>query len=126
MKTSSKSLIRENQAMPLVKVIRNGQITIPKEIRKSFSIQDGDILEIETADSGFIIKPKLVIDKDEATQKFFKQVARCGKIRKGLIPTRWMIFWPKSWRLPRKPPLKSVKPKAMDEIALRPPLMPVL
>lgn len=62
--------------MPLVKVIRNGQITIPKGIRESLSIQDGDVLEIETSNSGFFIKPKIVIDKDEAAQKFFKQVAQ--------------------------------------------------
>ena len=61
--------------MELVKVIRNGQITIPKEIRRAFNIKDGDFLEIEKTSSGFLLKPKAVIDKDEATQKFLRQVS---------------------------------------------------
>jgi len=65
--------------MPLVKVIRNGQITIPKEIRRSMSIQDGDFLEIERLNSGLLIKPKVVVDRDEAARKFFKQVSQMRK-----------------------------------------------
>jgi AbrB family looped-hinge helix DNA binding protein len=79
MKAKVKSLAQESQDMPLVKVIRNGQITIPKEIRKSFSIEDGDLLEIEPSSSGFLIKPKAVVDRDESAQKFFKQVSQIRK-----------------------------------------------
>lgn len=65
--------------MPLVKVIRNGQITIPKEIRRSLSIRDGDFLEIERSNSGLLIKPKVIIDRNESAQKFFKQVSQMQK-----------------------------------------------
>lgn len=86
MKTTVKSLTREKKAMRLVKVIRNGQITIPKEIRISLSIQDGDFLEIERLNSGLLIKPKVVIDRDESAQKFFKQVSQMRKNAKKFDP----------------------------------------
>ena len=86
MKTNVKSLIREKQAMPLVKVIRNGQITIPKEIRRSLSIRDGDFLEIEHSNSGLLIKPKIVIDRDESAQEFFEQVSEMRKNAKKFDP----------------------------------------
>jgi AbrB family looped-hinge helix DNA binding protein len=79
MKINDKSLAREKRTMPLVKVIRNGQITIPKEIRRSMSIQDGDFLEIERLNSGLLIKPKVVVDRDEAAREFFKQVSQMRK-----------------------------------------------
>jgi len=72
--------------MPLVKVIRNGQITIPKEIRRSLSIRDGDFLEIERLNSGLLIKPKIVIDRDESSQKFFRQVSQMQENAKKFDP----------------------------------------
>jgi AbrB family looped-hinge helix DNA binding protein len=65
--------------MPLVKVIRNGQITIPKEFRNSLRIKDGDLLEIERSGFGFFIKPKVVVDKDEVMKTFFDEVAQIRK-----------------------------------------------
>jgi AbrB family looped-hinge helix DNA binding protein len=32
--------------MPFVKVLRGGQITMPKELRKVLEIKEGDILEV--------------------------------------------------------------------------------
>jgi len=60
--------------MPLVKVIRNGQITLPKKLRESLGIREGDFLEVKSGKSGLIITPKLVVDRDEAREKFFGMV----------------------------------------------------
>lgn len=60
--------------MPLVKVIRNGQITIPKGLRAILGIQEGDFLEIKLKGRNMVIKPKVAIDKDMAREKFFKAV----------------------------------------------------
>jgi len=56
--------------MPLVKVVRNGQVTIPKEIREKLGIKEGDFLEIEPADQGVFLKPKVLVDKGDVLQAF--------------------------------------------------------
>lgn len=60
--------------MPLVKVIRNGQITLPKKLRESLGIREGDLLEVKSGKSGLIITPKLVVDRDGARERFFGMV----------------------------------------------------
>jgi AbrB family looped-hinge helix DNA binding protein len=50
--------------MPFVKVLRQGVITIPKEIRESLDIDEGQILEAEIAGKGLILKPKVLVDKE--------------------------------------------------------------
>ena len=60
--------------MPLVKVVRNGQITIPKGLRAILGIQEGDFLEIKLKGRNMVIIPKIAIDKDVAREKFFKVV----------------------------------------------------
>ena len=72
--------------MPLVKVIRNGQITIPKGLRSSLRIKDGDLLEIERSGFGLFVKPKVVLDKDEVMRQFFDDVAQIRKNTKGADP----------------------------------------
>jgi len=52
--------------MLLVKVVRNGQVTIPKEIREKLGIKEGDFLEVEPADQGVFFKPKKLVDKGDA------------------------------------------------------------
>ena len=36
--------------MPLIKVIRNGQVTLPANVRKVLQVVDGDFLEAEVSD----------------------------------------------------------------------------
>jgi AbrB family looped-hinge helix DNA binding protein len=60
--------------MPLVKVVRNGQITIPKELRAILDIQEGDVLEITLNGTDMIIKPKIAVDKDPTRESFFAAV----------------------------------------------------
>lgn len=42
--------------MQAVKVLPKGQITLPKKIRESLDIKEGDILTIEKTDSEVILK----------------------------------------------------------------------
>ncbi|MBM4067069.1 MAG: AbrB/MazE/SpoVT family DNA-binding domain-containing protein [Planctomycetes bacterium] len=49
--------------MPIVKVIRNGQITLPKEFRDALGVKEGDILEAEMKENRVVLKPKSLIDK---------------------------------------------------------------
>ncbi|OEU55465.1 MAG: AbrB family transcriptional regulator [Desulfuromonadales bacterium C00003096] len=52
--------------MPLVKITRNYQITLPKNLRKKHRITEGDYMEInENQEGAIIIKPVKVISKDQ-------------------------------------------------------------
>jgi AbrB family looped-hinge helix DNA binding protein len=62
----------------LVKVVRNGQITLPKEVRRVLDIEEGDFLEVSFNDGLIKIKPKAVVDREMAKGRFFKLV---GKIQ---------------------------------------------
>jgi AbrB family looped-hinge helix DNA binding protein len=62
--------MKENLFMPLVKVVRNGQVTIPKEIREKLGIKEGDFLEIEPADQGVFLKPTVTVDRGDALRVF--------------------------------------------------------
>lgn len=63
----------------LVKVVRNGQITLPKTVRKILGIEEGDYLEITlNNDQQIKIKPKALVDKELARSRFFKLA---GKIQ---------------------------------------------
>ena len=52
--------------MPLIKVKRHYQITLPTALRKTLKIAEGDYLEVEKQDSELILKPVKMIHPDEA------------------------------------------------------------
>jgi AbrB family looped-hinge helix DNA binding protein len=77
---------RANINMPLVKVVRNGQITLPKELRTALGIQEGDLLEVKLMKSGMVIKPKVAVDKDVARDRFFQMVDELRESVKDVDP----------------------------------------
>ena len=62
--------------MPLVKVIRHGQITLPKELRVALGIEEGDLLEVNLAKDGMTIKPKVAVDKELAQEKLLRSIKK--------------------------------------------------
>lgn len=56
-------------ATPYVKVLRNGQITLPKEYRRILGINEGHILEVILEKSKVILKPKILVDKTSTLSK---------------------------------------------------------
>jgi AbrB family looped-hinge helix DNA binding protein len=63
------------EPVTLVKVIRNGQITLPAEARKALRLNEGDYLEAEVVDGEVRLKPVTVIDRKEAWRKIRKAQA---------------------------------------------------
>jgi len=49
--------------MPVVKILRHGQITLPKEIRKILRVEEGDLLEVGLEDARVFLQPKVLVDK---------------------------------------------------------------
>ncbi len=62
--------------MPVIKVIRNGQITLPKEFREALGIDEGQMLEAEIEESRIILKPVAFVERGPAlSSKGKKKVA---------------------------------------------------
>jgi AbrB family looped-hinge helix DNA binding protein len=55
--------------MALVRVRGKYQVTIPKEVRRKLGLRVGDYLEVEVQGSTILLKPKALLDKDEALEK---------------------------------------------------------
>jgi AbrB family looped-hinge helix DNA binding protein len=49
--------------MALVKVLRHGQVTLPKEFREKLGINEGDLMEAELEGKRILFKPKVLVDK---------------------------------------------------------------
>ena len=65
--------------MPFVKVLRGGQITMSKELRKVLEIKEGDILEVQMEKNKVVLKPKILMDKDQAWERLNQVMAKVGK-----------------------------------------------
>jgi len=52
--------------MPMSKVTRHGQITLPASVRKRLGIEEGDLVEIEVEDEKAVLTPKKLVDKNQA------------------------------------------------------------
>ena len=51
--------------MSLTKVTRNGQVTIPAEMRREVGIEEGDLIELQVMGDHLILVPKKLIDKSQ-------------------------------------------------------------
>ncbi len=50
----------------LIKVTRNGQITIPAKVRRELGIQEGDYMEVTLKEGVIVISPAQVVGKSQA------------------------------------------------------------
>ena len=62
--------------MPLVKLRRAGQITLPVELREQFALEEGAYLEAEAVEGGILLKPVAVVDRTKARQELLEIMAR--------------------------------------------------
>jgi AbrB family looped-hinge helix DNA binding protein len=60
--------------MAVVKILRHGQITLPKEIRKILGVEEGDLLELGLEDAKVFLQPKILVDKETV-------ISGAGKIK---------------------------------------------
>lgn len=52
--------------MPLVKVTRSFQVSIPKQIREALHLEEGDLIEVEERNGEIVMTPKRLVDADQA------------------------------------------------------------
>jgi AbrB family looped-hinge helix DNA binding protein len=101
----------KEKAMPLVKVIRHGQITLPKGIRDALGIREGDLLEVKLGKAEMTIKAKAVVDKEQAKDKFFQMVDEIRASVKDVDPEVIDREIEKAIRAVRKSKSKATKKK---------------
>jgi|GEM_PF-402882 len=65
--------------MPLVKIIRHGQITLPKEIRTALRLKEGDYLEVGLEGGKIVLTPKVVLDREEALRALHRLLEEVGR-----------------------------------------------
>ena len=59
-------------AVPLTKLTRNGQVTLPAEARRKLRLKEGDYLEAEVVGDGVLLRPVSVVDREAAWQQVFE------------------------------------------------------
>lgn len=50
----------------LIKVTRNGQVTLPASARRRLRVEEGDYMEVRVTEDSIILTPKTLIDKSQA------------------------------------------------------------
>jgi AbrB family looped-hinge helix DNA binding protein len=60
--------IEREIGMPIVKVIRHGQITLPADFREELAIKEGDYLQAELEGNAIVLRPKVFMDSDDAVK----------------------------------------------------------
>jgi len=56
-------------ALPIVKIKEKFQITLPAELREALHLAVGDLLEATIHDNVIVLKPKAVVDREQAWVK---------------------------------------------------------
>ncbi len=55
----------DRNTMPLVRVQKKGQVTLPTQLRTQVGLAEGDLLEAKLERGKIVLKPKLVIDRSK-------------------------------------------------------------
>ena len=63
--------------MPFARVLRKGQMTLPKKVRDVLKVSEGDVIDFEITGSTVIMKPKVLVEKEEGA--FFANLRRIHK-----------------------------------------------
>ncbi len=62
--------------MPLMRVRRLAQLTLPAEVRRALNVQEGDYLEAEVVAGGVLLKPVAVVQRKRAWQRIEEITSR--------------------------------------------------
>lgn len=60
--------------MPLLRIKRFSQVTLPPDMRKKFHLNEGDYLEAEATGDGILLKPVTVVERKKAWDRLFNVI----------------------------------------------------
>lgn len=68
--------LRGGEAMPIIKVLRNGQLTLPAKFRETLELKQGDLLDAGLEEDKIVLRPVTTIErkrkKEKTRERFFK------------------------------------------------------
>ena len=73
--------------MPLTKVTRNGQVTLPVSVRQALQVKEGDYLEAEVVEGAVRLRPVAVVDRGKAWDDLMTIVNRPKWVGPGPEPS---------------------------------------
>ncbi len=72
--------------MPIIRVLRNGQLTLPAQFRKVLEIQQGDLLDVGLEEDKIILRPVTTVERRRVRERFFELVDKTWKKNKDTDP----------------------------------------
>ena len=74
--------------MPLVKITRNRQVTLPKSLCQELGLEEGDYVEIVREGDHLVLRPKKLVDKtlQEKKERLFQLLERVWERTKDVEP----------------------------------------
>ncbi len=65
--------------MPIVKLLRGGQLTLPADVRKQAQLSEGDLIEVSLSNGTITLKPVIALSPDEARARIEKLLTKAQK-----------------------------------------------
>jgi AbrB family looped-hinge helix DNA binding protein len=59
-----------------VRLLRDGQVTLPLDVRQKLKLKQGDYLEAELVEGGVLLKPVADVERQQALEQMFAAKAR--------------------------------------------------
>ena len=86
MKQAIPQRAKRGTEMPLVKVIRHGQITLPADLREKLDIEEGDYLEAELEGKAIVLRPQMLLNREDAVKALHQIMSDVQGQTKGVGP----------------------------------------
>ncbi len=64
--------------MPVVRIRTNRQVTIPKKVFDDLGLREGDFVEVTRSENAVLIKPKKLVDPEDALTPEEKKIVEKG------------------------------------------------
>lgn len=76
--------------MPVIKILRNGQLTLPAKFRETLELKQGDLLDAGLEEDKIVLRPVTTIErkrvKEKARERFFKLINKTWDKNKDTDP----------------------------------------
>lgn len=82
--------LKGGKAMPVIKILRNGQLTLPAKFRETLELKQGDLLDAGLEEDKIVLRPVTTIErkrvKEKARERFFKLINKTWDRNKDTDP----------------------------------------
>lgn len=82
--------LKGGKAMPVIKILRNGQLTLPVKFRETLELKQGDLLNAGLEEDKIILKPVTTVErkrvKEKTRERFFELIDKTWDKNKDTDP----------------------------------------